>query len=114
MAAISEATSSRPITKRTGGIAASPKCHVMGVDIWLPTYQSDRRMTNGAHTLGEIVPFGFPRPMALELIRTLVGKDMFTLEPKAKMNIRERDFTMRQVLETLKEGQINQGPSKDE
>ena len=61
-----------------------------------------------------VIPFGMPRPVALELIRTLVAADEFALEPKAKMNIRQRDFTMRQVLLTLKEGQINQGPKRDE
>jgi hypothetical protein len=61
-----------------------------------------------------VIPFGMPKPVALQLIRTLVAADEFVLEPKAKMNIRERGFTLRQVLTTLKEGQINQGPIRDE
>lgn len=55
-----------------------------------------------------------PKPFALQLIRRLVAAGEFVLEPKAKMNIRERGFGMRQVLTTLKEGQINQGPNRDE
>jgi len=55
-----------------------------------------------------------PKPVALQLIRTLVAAGEFVLEPKAKMNMRERCFGMRQVLVTLKEGQINQGPTRDE
>ena len=61
-----------------------------------------------------VVPFGLPRPAALELVRGLVIAGAFALEPKARMNMRERDFSMRQVITTLKEGQINQGPTLDE
>jgi hypothetical protein len=49
--------------------------------------------------------------MALELIRKLVAEGRFVLEPKAKMNLRDRDFTDRQV---LIEGSITQGPTRDE
>lgn len=60
------------------------------------------------------MPFGLPRPVALELIRSLVSREAFALEPKARMNVRQRGFTMRQVLATLEEGSINQGPVLDE
>ena len=63
---------------------------------------------------GNVVPFGLPRPVAQVLVRKLVAEDKFALEPKAKMNLRERDFSMRQVLIALKEGNINQGPKLDE
>ena len=69
---------------------------------------TDRRKT------GEIVQFGLPRPHAQELIRRLVSEDNFTLEPKARVNLRDRGFSMRQVLTALKEGHINQGPVRDE
>ena len=61
-----------------------------------------------------MIPFGMPKPIALDLIRRLVAADQFMLEPKALMNIRQRDFTMRQVLTTMKEGRITQGPERDE
>jgi hypothetical protein len=65
------------------------------------------------HT-GTVIAFGMPRPVALELVRKLVIADQFALVPKAKMNLSDRDFTMRQVLIALKEGQIDQGPRRDE
>lgn len=61
-----------------------------------------------------VVPFGLPQPVALELIRKLVADGNFVLEPKARMNIRDRNFTMRQVLTALQEGSITQGPRRDE
>lgn len=71
-------------------------------------------MTGGSDKTGIIVPFGLPRPVALELIRELVRRGAFALEPKAKMNLRQRGFSMRQILATLEEGCINQGPKLDE
>jgi hypothetical protein len=60
------------------------------------------------------VPFGLPRPTAEQLIRDLARAGKFALEPHAKAGMRERDFTMRQVLATLYEGSVNQGPRLDE
>jgi hypothetical protein len=77
-------------------------------------YQYDRQVTTRSRKSATILPFGLPRPVAENLVRTLVAADEFTLEPKAKMNLRERDFTMRQILITLKEGHINQNPWRDE
>ena len=71
-------------------------------------------MTDRRTRTGVVVPFGLPRPNALELIRRLVNDGQFALEPKAKMNVQERNFTMRQVLIALNEGSINQGPARDE
>ena len=52
--------------------------------------------------------------MGGHMARNLVAAGAFTLVPKARMNLRDRDFTMRQVLTTLSEGAINQGPTRDE
>lgn len=62
----------------------------------------------------KIVPFGLPRPVALELIHGLAREGKFTREPEFIRKQNERDFSMRQVLETLKEGYINEGPRLDE
>jgi len=62
----------------------------------------------------EIVPFGLPRPIAEQTIRRLARVDRFVIEPVFSLKMRERGFTMRQVMETLKEGHINQGPRLDE
>ena len=61
-----------------------------------------------------ILPFGMPKARAQQLIRELVAAGEFVLVPKAKTNLRDRQFTMRQVLAALKEGEINEGPWKDE
>jgi hypothetical protein len=71
-------------------------------------------VTSGLRKGGNVVPFGLPRPIAQELIRQLVADGKFTLEPKARMDLRDRDFSMRQVLTALREGHINQGPERDE
>lgn len=62
----------------------------------------------------KIVPFGLSRPHAEQLIHQLAKNDAFIIEPVCKVKIRERDFTMRQVLKTMREGSINQGPGRDE
>ena len=62
----------------------------------------------------KMVPLGLSRPQAEELIRRLAQADRFAIEPHCKRRMAERDFTMRQVLDTLKGGSINQGPRLDE
>jgi hypothetical protein len=64
--------------------------------------------------VADIIAFGFPRPHAEELIHRLALQGRFVLEPVCKTKMRIRDFSMRQVLETMKEGIINQGPRLDE
>lgn len=61
-----------------------------------------------------ILHFGMPRPRALELIRKLTAEDQYMLVPKAKMNLEEREFSMAQVMKILEEGEINEGPWRDE
>jgi hypothetical protein len=62
----------------------------------------------------DIVPFGLPRPVAQELIHRLASEGQFTREPEFIRKQNEREFSMRQVLETIKLGSINQGPTLDE
>ena len=71
----------------------------------------------------EIVSFGLPRPVAEETIHRLARENCFGMdgadpesdEPCAfELKMLERGFDMRQVLETIKEGAINQGPTRDE
>jgi hypothetical protein len=61
-----------------------------------------------------IIPFGLSRPAAEQLIHNLAVAGRFTLEPHAKEDVLGRDFTMRQVMTTLYEGHVNQGPTLDE
>ena len=61
----------------------------------------------------EIHPF-MPRPVAEALIHRLAEEGRFILEPVFQQKMRDRDFSMRQVLETLKSGGVNQGPERDE
>lgn len=61
----------------------------------------------------EIHPF-MPRPVADELIHRLEAEGRFILEPVFQQKMQECDFSMRQVLETLKHGGVNQGPERDE
>ena len=61
-----------------------------------------------------ILAFGLPRPIAEELIHRLAREDKYVPEPVFARKMIERGFTMRQVMETLKEGVINQGPRQDE
>lgn len=62
----------------------------------------------------EVIPLILPRPVAQALINRLAIEGQFIVEPVCKVKIRERDFTMRQVLEAMKAGSINQGPQRDE
>jgi hypothetical protein len=62
----------------------------------------------------EIIPFGFPRPAAQELIRTLTAKGAFVIEPKFRAAMNQRGITMPLVLRVLEEGCVNQGPEKDD
>lgn len=64
--------------------------------------------------MAEIVPFGLPRPVAQELIRTLWAKGEYVIEPKCKQEMTNRGITMPQVSRVLAEGSINQGPNLDE
>lgn len=64
-----------------------------------------------------ILPFSprqMPRPIALALIRRLFAADQYILVPKAKMNMTDREISASQVMAVLGEGEINEGPWKDE
>lgn len=80
----------------------------------------------------EIVPFerkpvinAPSRPEAEEAIHRLAKENKFGMGPvfeteegdlmiDFELKMLERGFTMRQVLETIKEGVVNQGPTRDE
>jgi hypothetical protein len=64
----------------------------------------------------EIVPFGLPRPIAEELIHRLAKENQFGMDADSGFELKmlARGFDMRQVLETIKEGVINEGPKRDE
>ncbi len=64
--------------------------------------------------MSNVVPMELPHIAAQELIRRLARDGKFVQEPVFVTKMRERDFTMRQVLDTLTGGTINQGPAKDE
>jgi hypothetical protein len=61
-----------------------------------------------------VVAFGLPRPVAEALIHRLAAEGKYAREPVFNEKMALRQFSMRQVMETLKGGTINQGPSKDE
>jgi len=62
----------------------------------------------------KVVQLGFPRPFAQETIHRLAAAGEFVIEPACKVKMWERDFTMRQLLLTMKGGTVNQGPKLDE
>ncbi len=62
----------------------------------------------------KVVPFGLPRPMAEELIHRLACEGKFVCEPVFTAKLVERQFSTRQMLETIKAGAVNQGPWQDE
>ena len=62
----------------------------------------------------KLVPIGLPRPVAEEVIHHLARAGKVSWEIGFSLKLIERDFSMRQVMETLKGGSINQGPEKDE
>jgi hypothetical protein len=62
----------------------------------------------------KVVTFGLPRPVAQQMIHDLAAANQLTIEPACKVKMLDRDFSMRQVLTTLREGCINQGPNLDE
>lgn len=62
----------------------------------------------------KIVPLTLPRPLAEETIHRLARDGEFVIEPACKAKLRERNFTMRQLLTTMKEGAVNQGPVRDD
>ena len=61
-----------------------------------------------------VVSFGLPRPTAEALIHRLAREGKFAREPVMVAKMAERQFSMRQMMETIKHGTINQGPWKDE
>jgi hypothetical protein len=61
-----------------------------------------------------VVPFELPRPVAIELIRRLAREGLFVQEPEFRRKLRDRGFTIRQVMDVLYGGSINQGPWKDD
>jgi hypothetical protein len=62
----------------------------------------------------QVYDMGLPRPFAQALVNRLAKAGQFAVEPECKADMAMRDFTMRQLLETLEEGSINQGPWRDE
>ena len=62
----------------------------------------------------KVVHLPLPRPIAEETIHRLATAGEFVIEPVCKVKIHDRNFTMRQVLETMKKGSVNQGPELDE
>lgn len=68
----------------------------------------------------KIVPFEplqppvMSRPHAEEVIHRLARAGKFEFIKDFSLKMRVGDFTMRQVLETIKEGSVNQGPELDE
>jgi hypothetical protein len=63
----------------------------------------------------EIVPFGLQRPIAEELIHRLARDGKFGMDADSDFDNKMllRGFTMRQVLETIKEGSVNQDAWRD-
>ena len=62
----------------------------------------------------KVVAIGLPRPHAEALIHRLAHENKFGWGSDFTSKLRARSFTMRQVIETLKGGTINQGPARDE
>jgi hypothetical protein len=62
----------------------------------------------------DVLDFGLPRPMAEELIHRLAAADAYVIEPACKVKMDDRGFSMRQVMETMRAGHINQGPRRDD
>lgn len=62
----------------------------------------------------KVVSIGLPRAVAEEMIHRLASEGRFYWDADFKSKLDIRQFTMRQVIETLKGGCINQGPTKDE
>jgi hypothetical protein len=60
-----------------------------------------------------VVPF-LSRPLAEGLIHRLGREDRFVLEPDCIAKMRVRRFDAREVMTTLTQGSINQGPRRDE
>jgi hypothetical protein len=61
-----------------------------------------------------VVPFGLPRSVAEELIHRLAKANEFGMASDFMSKMLVRKFDMRQVLETIKEGVVNQVPARDE
>jgi hypothetical protein len=60
-----------------------------------------------------VVPF-LSSPAAEELIHQLAREDRFVIEPDCIPKMRVRRFDAREVMTTLTQGSINQGPRRDE
>ena len=67
---------------------------------------------------GNVVPFpaGLTRPEAEALIHRLAkeSRNLAMEEPHFRERMKERGITMRQVLETLREGRVDSDPAKDD
>lgn len=68
----------------------------------------------GANDRTNVIPLGLTRAHAEELIHELARGGQYVIEPVCVTKIRERKFTVRQVMTTIEEGHINQGPMRDE
>jgi TolB-like protein len=68
----------------------------------------------GANDRTTVIPLVLPRPVAEELIHRLAREGQYVIEPVCMTKMRERKFTARQVMTTIEEGHINQGPVRDE
>ena len=64
--------------------------------------------------VGNVVAFGFPRPVAQELIHRLAAQGRFALEPLSREQMAASDLSMRQVMDTMKCGTVKQGPKQDQ
>ena len=62
----------------------------------------------------KILAFGLSRAAAQQRIRTLMAEGKFDFDPHLLDEMNLRDISMRQVLVTVEEGTINQGPTLDE
>lgn len=61
----------------------------------------------------KVAATGMPRPFAEELIHRLAEQGRWEWAPGFRRKLLGREFNMRQVMETLKGGSINQGPKLD-
>jgi hypothetical protein len=62
---------------------------------------------------GEVIQLGLPRPVAENLIHRLAKAGEYVEEPAFQRKLRQRDFTIRQAMDTLTGGSVNQDPWKD-
>jgi Domain of unknown function (DUF4258) len=62
----------------------------------------------------DIITFALTREAALRRIRLFMEQGAFEFDPHLRESMLERDISMRQVMTTVREGSINQGPTMDE